>query len=44
MLVALVMGMVDMYPGAPLLPRLPDLQAPLRDLSVAVIVSLVIGK
>jgi membrane-bound serine protease (ClpP class) len=43
MLVALVMGMVDMYPGAPLLPRLPDLQAPLRDLSVAVIVSLVIA-
>jgi membrane-bound serine protease (ClpP class) len=37
------MGMVDMYPGAPLLPRLPDLQAPLRDLSVAVIVSLVIA-
>lgn len=42
MLVALVMGMVDMYPGAPLLPTLPDLQVPLRDLSVAIIVSLVI--
>jgi membrane-bound serine protease (ClpP class) len=43
MLVALVMGMVDMYPGAPLLPTFPDLQDSLRDISVAVVVSFVIG-
>ena len=36
MLVALVMGMVDMYPGTPTLPTLPQLQLPLRDISVAV--------
>lgn len=39
MLVALVMGMVDSYPGTPLLPTLPQLQLPLRDLSVAALVS-----
>lgn len=43
MLVALIMGMVDMYPGAPLLPTFPDLQDSLRDISVAVVVSFVIG-
>jgi membrane-bound serine protease (ClpP class) len=43
MLVALVMGMVDMYPGAPLLPTFPDLQDSLRDISVAVVVSFVIA-
>ena len=42
MLVALIMGMVDMYPGSPALPSLPDIQLPLRDLSVAVLVSLAI--
>ena len=31
MLVALVMGMVDMYPGTPVLPSFPQLQVPLRD-------------
>ncbi len=40
MLVALVMGTVDMYPGAPVLPTLPQLQMPLRDLSVAVLIAL----
>ena len=43
MFVALVMGMVDIYPGAPALPSLPQLEDPLRDLSVAVIVSLVVA-
>lgn len=39
MLVALVMGMVDVYPGGPLLPTFPQLQLPLRDLSLAVLIS-----
>jgi membrane-bound serine protease (ClpP class) len=40
MLVALIMGMVDVYPGAPTVPALPDLKAPLRDLSLAVLIAL----
>jgi membrane-bound serine protease (ClpP class) len=40
MLVALIMGMVDVYPGAPAVPALPDLKAPLRDLSLAVLIAL----
>jgi len=40
MLIALVMGMVDTYPDAPALPALPQLQLPLRDLSLAVVISL----
>lgn len=43
MLVALVMGMVDVYPGAPIVPTLPQLHLPLRDLSVAVLISFVLG-
>ncbi len=43
MLVALVMGMVDMYPGAPALPSFPQLQLPLRDISLAVAVSFLIA-
>jgi membrane-bound serine protease (ClpP class) len=39
MLVALVMAMVDVYPGTPSLPSLPQLQLPLRDLSIAVLAS-----
>lgn len=39
MLVALVMGMVDMYPGTPAMPTLPDLQVPLRDLTIAIVIS-----
>jgi membrane-bound serine protease (ClpP class) len=39
MLVALVMGMVDVYPGAPALPSFPQLELPLRDLSLAVLIS-----
>jgi membrane-bound serine protease (ClpP class) len=35
MLVAVVMAMVDIYPGMPSLPRLPQLRVPLRDLLVA---------
>lgn len=42
-LVALIMGMVDVYPGAPALPSLPQLELPLRDLSIAAIASLVIA-
>lgn len=43
MLVALVMGMVDTYPGSPALPALPDLEVPLRDLSIAIAISLVLA-
>lgn len=43
MLVALVMSMVDTYPGAPALPSLPDLELPLRDLSIAVVISMIIA-
>ncbi|HEX5219924.1 MAG TPA: NfeD family protein [Verrucomicrobiae bacterium] len=42
-LVALVMGMVDTYPGSPAIPALPDLQLPLRNLSIAVLISLVVA-
>jgi len=42
-LVALVMGMVDVYPGTPSLPSLPQLQLPLRDLSIAMLGSVVIA-
>ncbi len=34
-LVSIVMGMVDMYPGAPSLPTFSQLRLPLRDLSIA---------
>jgi len=43
MLVALVMGMVDMYPGAPVLPSLPQLRVPLRDVGLAFTVSFVLA-
>ena len=43
MLVALVMGMVDMYPGTPVLPTLPQLQLPLRDIGVAIVSSFVLA-
>lgn len=43
MLVAIVMGMVDMYPGAPILPTLPQLRLPLRDISMAILISLVLA-
>ena len=42
-LIAVVMAMVDMYPGGPLLPTLPQLQLPLRDLAIATVGALVIG-
>ena len=35
MLVALVMAMVDIYPGMPSVPTLPQLQLPLRQLMIA---------
>ena len=43
MLVAIVMGMVDMYPGTPRVPTLPQLQLPLRDLGIALVGTTVIG-
>ncbi len=43
MLVALVMGMVDMYPGSPTLPTFPQLQLPLRDMGLALGVSFVLA-
>lgn len=39
MLVALIMGMVDVYPGSPSIPTLPQLRLPLRDLSFALLTS-----
>lgn len=43
MLVALVMGMVDVYPGTPTLPTLPQLRLPVRDLSVAAGISFLLA-
>jgi membrane-bound serine protease (ClpP class) len=43
MLVSLVMGMVDVYPGTPALPTFPQLQLPLRDIGMAVAVSFVLA-
>jgi membrane-bound serine protease (ClpP class) len=42
MLAAIVMAMVDKYPGGPSLPTLPQLRLPLRDISLAVAVSFVL--
>lgn len=42
-LVALVMGMVDMYPGSPTLPTLPDLRPPLQDMGIAFAISFVLA-
>lgn len=41
MLVALVMAMVDVYPGMPSVPTLPQLKLPLQDLFIALVGSLV---
>lgn len=43
MLVALVMGMVDVYPGMPALPTLPQLKLPIRSVLIAMAGSAVIG-
>ena len=43
MLVAIVMGMVDMYPGTPGMPTLQQLHPPLRDLGIALVGAVVIG-
>ena len=43
MLVALVMAMVDMYPGTPGPPSLPQLQLPLQNLSLALAISFVLA-
>lgn len=42
-LIALVMGMVDVYPGTPALPSLPQLELPMRDLSIAIVGSMFIA-
>jgi membrane-bound serine protease (ClpP class) len=39
MLVALVMGMVDIYPGSPALPTFGQLRLPLRDLALAMTIA-----
>ena len=43
MLVSLVMAMVDMYPGAPSIPTMPQLQAPLQEVGVALVLSAVVA-
>lgn len=43
MLIALVMGMVDVYPGAPPVPTLPQLKLPLQDIALAIGVSFLIA-
>lgn len=43
MLAAIVMAMVDKYPGAPNLPTMPQLSLPLRDISLAIAVSFVLA-
>jgi membrane-bound serine protease (ClpP class) len=43
MLIALVMGMVDMYPATPGVPTFPQLRVPLRDVSLAFAVSFVLA-
>ncbi|MEP6664600.1 MAG: NfeD family protein, partial [Verrucomicrobiota bacterium] len=39
-LVSLVMAMVDVYPGAPRVPTMPQLTAPMQDLGIALAVSI----
>jgi membrane-bound serine protease (ClpP class) len=43
MLIALVMGMVDVYPGAPPVPTLPQLSLPLQDIALAIGVSFLLA-
>lgn len=42
MLLTIIMAMVDIYPGMPALPSLPQLQVPLRDLTYAFLGSVVL--
>lgn len=41
-LIALVMAMVDVYPGGPMLPSLPQMRFPLEELGIALLVSICI--
>ncbi len=41
--ISLIMAMVDMYPGTPMMPTLPQLEFPLENLGIALGGSLVIG-
>jgi membrane-bound serine protease (ClpP class) len=43
MLVALVMAMVDMYPGGPAIPSLPQLKVPLQEVGIALVASAVLA-
>lgn len=43
MLAAMIMAMVDRYPGAPSLPTVPQLSLPLRDISLAIAGSFVLA-
>ena len=42
-LVSLVMAMVDIYPGAPRIPTIPQLRAPLQEVGIALFASIVIA-
>lgn len=42
-LISLVMAMVDMYPGAPRIPTMPQLRAPLQEVGVALLISIAIA-
>jgi membrane-bound serine protease (ClpP class) len=41
--VSLIMAMVDMYPGTPMLPTLPQVELPLKNLGIALAASLLIA-
>jgi membrane-bound serine protease (ClpP class) len=42
MVIALVMAMVDVFPGGPVMPSLPDLRLPMRNLGIALVGSAVL--
>lgn len=42
-LVSLVMAMVDMYPGAPRIPTMPQLRAPLQEVGISLLISAVLA-
>jgi membrane-bound serine protease (ClpP class) len=42
MFIALVMAMVDMYPGNPTIPTLPQLRGPLQEIAIAFVTSIVL--
>lgn len=42
MFVALVMAMVDMYPGNPTIPTMPQLRGPLQEIAIAFVTSIIL--